>query len=209
MNVFVATACYMNHVFSAYATSIARDILIATKTSYVIAPPVFADGGLISYNRDILFREFLSQKIFDVMVFIDSDLGWETDGLLKLLRTPGDIVGGAYRKKQNEVEYSFQTLEAELPRVYGPAVLVPGGFMKITRHAAEVLAARYPRPFAHIVDDKGQEFGEDVSFCKRALEAGLEINVRLDIEFTHYGVTGWSGKATNDLVRFIKEKVHG
>lgn len=203
MNVFVATTSYQHHVFAAYATSIARDCLLATKTPYMIAPPVFADGGLISFNRNELFKQFLAAPIFDTMVFIDSDLGWETAGLIKLLETPGDIVGGAYRKKQDEVEYSFYTLDAELPLSYCAAEAVPGGFLKITRRAAQQIADAYPKPFAQI-SDGDLEYGEDISFCKRARALGLSITVRLDIEFTHYGVTGWSGRAQDDLAQFVK-----
>lgn len=150
----------------------------------------------MSFNRNALFQEFLDHPIFDIMVMVDSDLGWEAGGLVKLIETEGPIVGGVYRYKDDNVGYPFWPT----PK-YGPVAevdVVPGGFLKITREAAMQIAAKYKHPFRFLIEND-IEYGEDVSFCMRAQRCGVPIKARMDIEFEHWGVTPWAGSAMTDL----------
>ena len=56
----------------------------------------------ISAARATMLRKALDAKA-DVIVFIDHDLSWRPGDLLKLIETTGDVVGGTYRFKQDEV----------------------------------------------------------------------------------------------------------
>lgn len=196
MNVFVATPVYRQHVFAAYAQSLCRDILLATKADHVIAPPALLDGGLISFSRNDLFNMFVDNPVFDVMVFIDSDLGWDAGGIVKLIETPGEIVGGVYPYKDSSGKFPFWPVPTSGP--VGEVEAIPGGFMKITRKAALALHADTKFPFRHLVED-GVEYGEDVSFCMRARRLGIHVYARMDISFCHWGVHVWEGNAMTDL----------
>ena len=206
MNVFVATATYQQHVHAQYAVSIARDCLLATKTDHVIAPPSIEDGGLVGMNRNRLFELFVENPIFDVMVFIDSDLGWEPGAIVKLIETPGEIVGGVYPYKDSSGKFPFWPIPTSGP--VGEVEVVPGGFLKITRKAAMMLHADCKFPFRHLIEDD-VEFGEDISFCKRARRLGIHVYARMDISFDHWGVTHWSGNAMTDLKIPNMEAEHG
>lgn len=179
-----------------YAVALSRDILLATKTQWIISPPIVASGTYIYRARNCLFQQFIENPVFEKLMFIDSDLYWEPGAIQKVLETPGDIVGGCYRKKQDEVAYSFWPSAN-----HGPVAEVdnvPGGFMCIGREAAQKIFDLTPKPFNHIIDNN-DDLGEDVSFCIRARQLGLQIFARLDIGFQHYGVTFWEGAAMEDL----------
>lgn len=206
-NVFVATPTYQEHVHAAYAASLTRDILLATKTPWMVAPPAMLQGTLISFMRNDLFQAFVENPIWDAMLFIDSDLGWDPHGVQKILEAPGDIAGGCYRKKCDEVEYSFWPLDPAFGPCH-PVETVPGGFMRITREAGQKIYTAHKKPFRHIIEND-EEFGEDVSFCKRAAALGLSIYGRFDIHFSHHGVTSWDGNAMADLNIPVKEATHG
>src|SRR5690348_5636058 len=48
----------------------------------------------------------------DIFITIDDDVSWEPEALLKLIQTPGEVVGGTYRTKQDdEVNYMGRILQ--------------------------------------------------------------------------------------------------
>jgi hypothetical protein len=58
--------------------------------------------------RNFLVAQFLNSGA-PYMVFIDDDVGWETEGLAKLLNfQDADIVGGAYPLKQKTEDYPIR-----------------------------------------------------------------------------------------------------
>lgn len=135
----------------------------------------------------------------DYMVMIDADLGWDEGGLLKLLETPGDIVGGIYRCKSDPPHYPYNPLDdhsISIDATYSSMASVATGFMRISRKAAHRVMADYPRPFQFHEDEHG-EWGEDLTFCNRARQCGLSVVGRFDIEFTHVGMHAWKGRFTD------------
>lgn len=139
----------------------------------------------------------------DVIVFIDHDLSWDPEDLLTLIETPGDVVAGTYRFKQDEEEY----MGALLPDVHTrPQVrsdgcvlahVVPAGFLKITRSALSQFMFHHPHLqfidegtltvdlFNHGVH-KGVWWGEDYAFCRNWNETGGQIWVIPDLNITHH-----------------------
>ncbi len=95
----------------------------------------------ISAARANMLRAALDAKA-DVIVFIDYDVSWKPEDLLKLLETEGDVVAGTYRVKTEDgptAEYYMGTWETNpdftpKQRADGSisAKLVPAGFLKIT-----------------------------------------------------------------------------
>lgn len=204
MKLFVATPTYNHHVVQDYAHSLVRDAVLATKSDVSVLAPIGVAGTLIHASRYEAFKAFVEDRDFDTLLFIDADLGWDDNGIMKILETPGDIAGGVYRFKQDEVGYPFHLIEGEEINItdkepWMEVAGVPGGFMRITRAAAEKINAEFNQPFRHLINEKGEDIGEDYSFCRRARQIGLSVFARFDIEFRHYGVTSWSGAAINDL----------
>src|SRR5262245_2222575 len=56
--------------------------------------------------RNYIIRDFLQSECTDLF-FIDADMGWQPNAVLRLLKAPGDIVGGVYIHKSDLETYPF------------------------------------------------------------------------------------------------------
>jgi glycosyltransferase involved in cell wall biosynthesis len=156
----------------------------------------------ISNARATMLRKALDAGA-DIIVFIDHDVSWRPQDLLKLVETEGDFVAGTYRFKKPEVEYMGQLLSDDsgrpIVRADGcvKAFCAPAGFIKITREAVRKMMRSYPeliygdetRPhfdfFQHGAH-KGVWFGEDYAACRRWIDAGGDIWTPPDLSIDHY-----------------------
>ncbi len=159
----------------------------------------------ISVARAIMTRKALDVKP-DVVVYLDYDLSWRPEDLLKLIETDGDVVAGLYRFKKEDEEYMGTLLEGpgNLPQVRGDGALkadrVCAGFLKLTVGAIRRFMRAYPEllfgnPDSYAIDlfnhgaHEGIWWGEDYRFSKRWEKLGGEIWVVPDLEITH-----WNGQ---------------
>lgn len=197
MIVMVATPTYRHEVMSHYVTSLVRDTLLATREGDVVLPPTFLNDTLVHYARNKLAKAFIELKEATHLMFIDADLGWDANGVRKIMDTPGDIVGGVYRTKADEVFYPFVS-DTPPTGLYSEVHGVATGFMLISRAALEAVMAEHQDPFEFEEVD-GVKHGEDLTFCNRAKRLGLSVVARYDIEFEHVGVQSWVGRAMDDL----------
>lgn len=159
----------------------------------------------ISAARAHLLRKALDEKP-DVVVFIDHDLSWSPDALVKLIQTKGDVVSGLYRFKKEPVEY-MGTLETHAdgrPIIRDDGSLmgerVPAGFLKVTTRAVHDFMGAYPNLifgprynpsvdiFNHGAHD-GLWWGEDYAFSRNWRAMGREIVVVPDLDLTHHSET--------------------
>jgi len=94
--------------------------------------------------RNILIRNFLQSECTDLF-FVDADLGWTPNNVIRLLKLPGDIVAGVYPHKSDPESFPFHAFEGETrPNEYGlfPMPKVATGFMRIRRPVIEALYER-------------------------------------------------------------------
>lgn len=166
---------------------------------------VFEVGSpYISGARASLLRKALDAKA-DIVVFLDHDLSFDPQDLVKLILTPGDVVAGTYRyKKPGEPEEymgGWETDEAGRPlgRADGclKATRIPAGFMKISREGVERFMAAYPHllygdrdnPHVDLFNHGAHDFvwwGEDMAFSRNWIDCGGEIWVIPDLNLTHH-----------------------
>lgn len=170
--------------------------------------PIWEIGcSLIGVARNKIVKRFLDSKC-DCLVFVDSDISWKGGDLAKLAQRPEDIVGGTYRAKQDDIRFHMLGMpekEGDLYKVDG----LPGGFLKVSRHALETMPAE---PY---IDDAGREmknwfptgiiggryYGEDYGFCRIWRDAGGEIFLDPSINLRHHdGLRSFEG----DLQAFIE-----
>lgn len=199
---FIATPTYRGDVVTEYVTSLMRDFIDCAANGWYIEKPWFKSDTLIHFARHHAIDAFLQSK-HEVLVFIDADMGWEEGGLLKLLQTEGDIVGGLYPAKSDKPHWPFQgeVLDQPFYAVDG----LPTGFMKVTRRAVHRILADFPKPFSPMYAENGDEWGEDLAFCNRAKQCGLSVVARTDIEFVHIGPFAWKGRFSD----FVKAQNNG
>lgn len=156
----------------------------------------------ISGARATMLRKALDVKA-DVIVFIDHDLSWAPEDLVKLIETKGDVVAGLYRFKTPEEVRYMGVLDDEdgMPKVREDgsirATLVPAGFLKITRSTVNRFMKAYPHlmygeacnPSVDLFNHgahKGAWWGEDYAFSRNWADVGGEIWVVPDLALTHH-----------------------
>lgn len=159
----------------------------------------------ISCARSTMLRKALDAKA-DVIVFIDHDVSWKPEDLLKLIETEGEVVAGLYRFKKDEEHYMGVYDDAAADgslnvRADGSikATRIPAGFMKVTSGAVNRFMTAYPQLcygqkynlhvdlFNHGAID-GAWWGEDYAFSKRWCEIGGDIWVIPDMDINHHSV---------------------
>lgn len=172
----------------------------------------------ISAARSMMLRKALDAKA-TVVVFLDHDLSWRPEDLLKLIETQGDVVAGTYRFKGDPEEY----MGAIIPDIHNrpqvrkdgaiKAHSIPAGFLKITRQGVNKFMETYPELcygeriapgvdlFNHGVME-GIWYGEDYAFAKRWREKCGDIWIVPDLDITHYlGETAYPGNFHRYLLR--------
>lgn len=157
--------------------------------------------------RNSLVREFLKTDATD-MVFVDADVGFRPEDLLRLVSVDRDVVAGIYPKKEDDESFPVIPLPGEiwadadgLVEVEG----VPTGFLRIRRHVLETLRANATsfigqngedEPY-HLIFERmiagNRRMSGDYAFCHKWRKTGGRIFVDPEMVFTHTGAKSWTG----------------
>lgn len=140
----------------------------------------------------------------DAIVFIEDDHSWEASALLKLVETPGDVVAGNYRYKDDSGDFMaipYVKDEKIFVRKDGCVLAdkVPAGFLKITPRCVEVFRKAYPELICDNLEKgtkfvdlfnhgafKGVWYGQDFAFSRRWRAIGGEIWIVPDLDISHW-----------------------
>ena len=140
---------------------------------------------------------------YDKIIWIDSDIEWEPEDLLKLYRSDLDIVSGLYQldwagsvavgypnkigtpTRVNKVEFLLHDEPVEVGGVgFGFVAMQTGVFEKIERPWFLI---------GKVIWEEGRDLrvnlGEDYSWCERAKAAGFKIWVDPGIKVKHHKET--------------------
>lgn len=159
----------------------------------------------ISGARAEITRKALDAKA-DVIVYIDYDVSWDPEDMLKLLGTPGDVVAGTYRCKTDnpdEVLYmgALYCDENGAPTIREDGCLkarvVPAGFLKVTAAGIDKFMRAYPHlcygpqyslsiDLFHHGAHEGLWWGEDYAFSRNYIDCGGEIWLIPDLNLDHW-----------------------
>jgi GT2 family glycosyltransferase len=157
---------------------------------------LFQVGGYVDFNRNKLLQTCLEDKSTTHLMFIDADMIFPDDGIYRLLQHDKDIVGGNYNTRLNPTskDFSGPTVKmlvdgepvsmTELPKGLFKCYAIATGFMMIKLDAVREMKMPV---FEAFTDDKGLHHTEDVEFCKKANEMGLEVWCDPDLEIGHIG----------------------
>lgn len=213
MKLVIATPFYEMKGWSPYIKSLAKSISFLTKHTPIEVDFWSLNGdSYVDRARNTIANTFMNTDNTHLL-FIDSDMEWNIDGLTKLLASDVDVVGAGYPCKNMWDFYGciIDVNEDETPKVDpGTGLIsawgVPTGFMKIRRRVFDKLAAEQPDNFYLMKNPDGGEplkhynffgrrppLGEDISFCRRWAEVGGKLWVQPEVRIVHYGVKGWEG----------------
>jgi hypothetical protein len=168
VSLVVATPCFGGQISVHYAASLLRLQMLVRGYRNLKLKVQFKDGdALITRARASLISQFLDDPGATHLLFIDADIGFDPEQVLRLIQSGADMAAAVYPVKQIDWGKVKTTIEAERPNpaaaalryvleVDNPnAVTEKGGFVKvryagtgflmIQRRALERMCAHYPQ----------------------------------------------------------------
>lgn len=172
--------------------------------------------ALIQRARNSLVKIAIQQE-FDDLIFIDSDVEWKPEWVLKLLSYPEPVVGGALVKRSQNEGYTIKLVNKDLKwNERKDLIEVDGvgtGFLKISRFALEKLwdmseeyaddSGSANRMIFDLKIENGDLISEDYVACNKWRSLGYKCWVDPTMDLNHIG----NKKFTGNFNEFIKK--HG
>ena len=182
---------------------------------------------LIHQARNYLTSVFLTTE-YTHLLFIDSDVQFQPEAVMRMLVSDKDVVCTPYRVKNEQVDKSIYTVKVPDPKV---VPILPGGLveieagptgrmlihrrvfkkiilsrpdLKIKNRANEALVQTekshgFYYNFFDFAFEDGYTSGEDVSFCKLARANGFKLYANTESPTGHQGEHTWVGKFGDSL----------
>ena len=173
---------------------------------------------LIHQARNYLTSVFLTTE-YQYMLFVDSDVEFEPESVVRMLVSKKRIVCTPYRVKSPDITKHVYTVEFKDPKnilVLAEGLVEieagPTGLMLVERTVFERIIKNHPElkiknkatPTASKSHDfyynffnfgfiDGYAMGEDVSFCKLARDNDFKIYANIESSTTHHGSFAWKG----------------
>lgn len=158
---------------------------------------LFQVGGYVDVNRNKIVQTSLEQGATHI-IFIDADMIFPDDGIMRLLEHDKDVVGANYniRLSPTSVDLSGPTVKMlvdgeavsmineDFPTELFKCYALGTGFMMINTRIFDKLEAPY---FEAFQDKQGRHHTEDIEFCKRVNDAGFEVYCDPTIKMGHIG----------------------
>lgn len=154
-------------------------------------------GGYAAQNRNELVK-LAHEHMSDYLMFIDNDMTFPPSGIQRLLDADKDIIGVHYNarpKPGQQVVSTVKTIDPwndpdfgrvayEFPAQMFKCFAVGTGFTLMRMSIFD----KIPYPwFVSGETAKDGPFTEDVDFCRKANEAGIEVWCNPTIKMTHIG----------------------
>jgi hypothetical protein len=110
IKVLLAAPSYDGRYDVRFMDSLINTITLCENNNIKVLPYFLCFDSLIQRARNDYFRVAYQSGV-DVMFFIDSDIGWNPSDFVKLVLSEKDMIGGTYRKKNDDEElYAFKAL---------------------------------------------------------------------------------------------------
>ena len=171
------------------ATGFAQSLAMLQKGGHECAI-MFQVGSLIYDARNKLAKQALKMGA-DYAMWFDSDMVFEPDTMIKLLKDDKDIVSGMYFRRsppytlvafgECDVQNRKWT-DAEIPTELAKVGGVGFGCVLMKTEVLFEVASRFKTWF-----DPLNGFGEDLSFCWRAKECGFDVWLDPQVSCGHIG----------------------
>ena len=177
---------------------------------------------LIHQARNYLTSVFLNSD-FTHLLFVDSDVEFEPEAVLRMLVANKDVICTPYRVKSQDVDQKTYTVEIKkATRMEAGDIMEitagPTGIMLIHRDVFKKIIEKFPdlkiknsvfpKPgpdhkyyynFFDFTFEDGYSAGEDVSFCKLVREVGVKLYANSASFTKHHGSYAWGGRVKDAL----------
>ena len=177
---------------------------------------------LIHQARNYLTSVFLTTD-FTHLLFVDSDVEFEPEAVLRMLVAKKDVICTPYRVKSLDVNQKMYTVELKKDAPLEPGDLIeitagPTGIMLIHRDVFKKIIEKFPElkiknsvfpqpgpdheyyyNFFEFTFNEGYAAGEDVSFCRLVEKLGFKLYANTASPTQHHGSYAWGGRVKDAL----------
>jgi len=98
-HIFIATPCYGGQIGEPYFRSMMRLAILCNKYDIPFTVSTLANESLVTRGRNTLVSFFMENKAATHLFFIDADIEFNPEDLLRMVASDKPIVVGAYPKK--------------------------------------------------------------------------------------------------------------
>lgn len=201
--ILFATPCYAGQCTEPFFHSALRTATELTSAGIPFDWLTERNESLVHRARMEMAATFLRRPEFTHLFWIDADIDFQPEDVAKLWNLQADITVAAYAMKRPDMPLSawkdgrLVRLE-ECPKKPFPVDYAGTGFMLISRHAIETVAATVPTwegangpvPALFMTPiHNGCLESEDYNFCRQARDAGFKIIMDPSIRLGHWGMT--------------------
>jgi len=209
----IGIPCYGGMVSEPTMTSFLRFILLAQQAGLPWSLDTMVNESLVTRARNNLMAKMMTNTAATHFMFIDADIRFEPDSILKMIACDKDVIGGLYPKKALPVNYVIN-LRPET-KIQGDIFTVDTmgtGFLLFKRPVYEKLIAAHPEckyvddvglgkqyePMMYSIfdceiDERGHYLSEDWLFCRRWAKLGGEIWAHGKVLLNHIGHYEFAG----------------
>ena len=228
-NIFFATPCYGGMITDQYFLSMFKTTQALSQVPCSFRLTTLRNESLVTRARNILTAMFLDSDASHLF-FLDADIEWEPDAILRAISADKDIVASAYPKKALPIQYAlnFKLIDPVNKRIRFENWLVEvldasTGFFCIKRQVFERMMLEYPELHykndsnidekiakycyaffdTHIDEEDRRYLSEDYRFCRLWQKLGGEIWLDPKTKLNHIGTYTFEGNVDNII------SVHG
>ena len=167
VKLFLSTPCYGGQCLEKYATSVIKLQIELIKEGIQLMLDTTENESLVHRARNVAVGRFLQKTDADVFMFIDADVEFTADAVVRLVKSPHDVSVAVYPKKvvmwdqvkkaiEQGDERNMAMLSSSLVANIGAHKRTvedgfvelldgPTGFMAIKRGAFEKLEEKFPQ----------------------------------------------------------------
>lgn len=202
MRISVGLPLYDGKMDHRVAACLLTEVQIAAKLGDTLSVCMLGGCSDLARGRNQIVYEFLESDS-DRLVFLDADVTFEPGSLVKLAHYSEDVVGGAYRLKEDGPEQypvAFLQDRKELwANEHGllEVQMVPTGFLSLSRGAFKKFRDDYPGreypsrgvtqyAYFQIPYFEGALYTEDAWFCREWTEKGGKVFMDPSLTLTHW-----------------------
>ena len=209
----IGIPCYGGMMSEPTVTSLIRFILLAQQVGLNWSLDTMVNESLVTRARNNLMAKMMTNTAATHFMFIDADIRFEPDAILKMMACDKEVIGGLYPKKALPVNYVIN-LNPQT-KVQGDIFTVDTmgtGFLLFKREVYAKLIAAHPEckyvddvglgkqyePMMYSIfdceiDERGHYLSEDWLFCRRWATLGGEIWAHGKVLLNHIGHYEFAG----------------
>jgi hypothetical protein len=217
-HIHFATPCYGGNIMEGCFSSYLRFSMLAMRYNIPFSVDTMVNESLVCRARNNLVAKFLANPAATHLMFVDADIAWDPEDLLRMVLHDKGVVCGAYPMKTEPIKYVLNVLKGAKHSYPLYEVSTSGtGFMLIKREIIEELIAALPHlkyrdslnlgerfePYMYalfdtVIDENGHYLSEDWTFCKRVREVLKKpIWVDSEVKLDHIGTHRFKGDTEN------------